>query len=243
MGSPVHGSFWPLACAYVAALAVIVLNRQPAEVHRLVDGIRIFTKAELATYDGIKRRETYLAIMGQVFDVTNGSQFYAQRTGGYDFFATTDGSLAFITGDFENNVTDDVSELSPSQLYHLATWVNQTYHTKYAFKGRLEGYFYDIYGRKTTAMRRIDDLLAQERIDIEKRKQDERLYPKCNAKRARGVNLVWCRDDMVPRRRTVYGGQERCACFRDPEAAADDPHNALYPGCPPQNSSCARGDS
>lgn len=60
---------------------------------------KVLTKAELASF-GPGSETIYLAIFGQVFDVTSGKEFYA-RGQGYDFFAGCDGSKAFVTGDFE----------------------------------------------------------------------------------------------------------------------------------------------
>lgn len=225
---------WTLA-AYLVALASVVLVKMFGGT-----ASKVFSKAELAAYDGVAREEIFMSIMGQVFDVTQGARFYQHRTGGYDFFAATDGSLAFVTGDFKENVTDDVSSLTPTQLYQLSGWVTDTYHAKYVYKGLLDGYFYDSRGRETENMRRIQMLIAQEEIDMKKRKEDEKLYPKCNSKRAKGVNLVWCVGQRVPRKRSIYGGAERCACIVDADAADADQHNVQYPNCPRTNSTCPR---
>lgn len=226
---------WALGLYIVALIGVIVAKMFGGS------SAKVFTKTELATYDGVAREEIFMSIMGQVFDVTRGTRFYQHRSGGYDFFAATDGSLAFVTGDFKENVTDDVSSLTPTQLYQLEGWVRDTYHAKYRYKGLLEGYFYDRRGRQTREMRKIQKLLKQEAIDMEKRKEDENLYPKCNSKRAKGVNIVWCKDHMVPRKRSVYGGTERCACIKDADTADADPvHNVPYQNCPRTNSTCPR---
>lgn len=227
-------------CAAGALFALFFSFAWQRNQPRTVHGVRIFSKTELAAYNGLQRRQIYMAIMGQVFDVTSGSKFYNQHNGGYDFFAATDGSLAFVTGDFKNNVTDDVSSLNPTELYNLATWVNDTYHTKYVYKGLLEGYFYDARGHKTAAMLTIQDLIELELVNKDKRKADEVLHPKCNSRRAKGLNIVWCNDNMVPRRRSVYGGQERCACIKDAHTAALDGANGAYPDCPLTNSTCSR---
>ena len=69
-------------------------------------GPRVFTKEELAKYvdtsKGLK-----VAICGQVFDVSSGAEFYAKGAG-YGFFAGRDASLAFATGNFKTNLTDNV---------------------------------------------------------------------------------------------------------------------------------------
>ena len=69
-------------------------------------GPRVFTKAELAQYVDT-RKGLKVAIFGQVFDVTKGAEFYAKGAG-YGFFAGRDASLAFATGNFKTNLTDNV---------------------------------------------------------------------------------------------------------------------------------------
>ena len=69
-------------------------------------GPRVFTKTELAKYVDT-RTGLKVAICGQVFDVTKGAEFYAKGAG-YGFFAGKDASLAFATGNFKTNLTDNV---------------------------------------------------------------------------------------------------------------------------------------
>ena len=77
-------------------------------------GPRVFTKAELATYVD---KELKVAICGQVFDVTKGAEFYAKGAG-YGFFAGRDASLAFATGNFKTNLTDNVG--APASFFVAA---------------------------------------------------------------------------------------------------------------------------
>ena len=80
-------------------------------------GPRVFTKAELAQYvetgRGLK-----VAICGQVFDVSKGAEFYAKGAG-YGFFAGRDASLAFATGNFKTNLTDNVG--APASFSRVAS--------------------------------------------------------------------------------------------------------------------------
>ena len=93
---------WPSTTARISLLAIpllaVALSRRR--------GPRVFTKEELAKYvdtsKGLK-----VAICGQVFDVTKGAEFYAKGAG-YGFFAGRDASLAFATGNFKTNLTDNV---------------------------------------------------------------------------------------------------------------------------------------
>ena len=61
---------------------------------------RVLTKAELKDYDGSQEgKGPYLAVLGQVFDVSKGKDHYGPG-GGYSFFSGIDGSRAFVTGEF-----------------------------------------------------------------------------------------------------------------------------------------------
>lgn len=51
-----------------------------------VDTNRVFTKEELAKYKGEDGADIYIALMGRVFDVTRGRDFYGPG-GGYSFFS------------------------------------------------------------------------------------------------------------------------------------------------------------
>ena len=104
-----------------------------ASALRRETGPRVFTKAELAKYVDT-RRGLKVAICGQVFDVSKGADFYAKGAG-YGFFAGKDASLAFATGNFKTNLTDNVSSLADAQLLELQNWVNETYHKKYVYEG------------------------------------------------------------------------------------------------------------
>lgn len=41
---------------------------------------RVLSKSELATFDGSNGGPIYLAVLGQVFDVTHGKKYYGKRT-------------------------------------------------------------------------------------------------------------------------------------------------------------------
>ena len=90
----------------VSLLAIPLLAVALASARRRETGPRVFTKAELAQYVDISKG-LKVAICGRVFDVTKGAEFYAKGAG-YGFFAGRDASLAFATGNFKTNLTDNV---------------------------------------------------------------------------------------------------------------------------------------
>jgi predicted heme/steroid binding protein len=68
--------------------------------HPLADGRpgAVFTKAQLAKFDGSPRgAPAYLAVLGEVFDVSGKPEFYSKGSG-YHHFVATDGTRAFVTG-------------------------------------------------------------------------------------------------------------------------------------------------
>ena len=117
----------------ISLLAIPLLAVALASALRRETGPRVFTKAELARYVDIKHG-LKVAICGQVFDVSSGAEFYAKGAG-YGFFAGRDASLAFATGNFKTNLTDNVSSLADAQLLDLQNWVTETYHKKYVYEG------------------------------------------------------------------------------------------------------------
>jgi hypothetical protein len=79
-----------------------------------------------------------LSIVGHVFDVTAGPAFYGVD-GGYAFFTGTDASRSFVTGDFENDLHDDIEDFTPSQCSGLHSWLAfYRESTKYPFVGYLD---------------------------------------------------------------------------------------------------------
>ena len=90
----------------ISLLAIPLLAVALASALRRETGPRVFTKAELAQYVDT-RIGLKVAICGQVFDVSKGAEFYAKGAG-YGFFAGRDASLAFATGNFKTNLTDNV---------------------------------------------------------------------------------------------------------------------------------------
>jgi len=106
-------------------------------------GPRVFTKAELAQYVDIKHG-LKVAICGQVFDVTKGAEFYAKGAG-YGFFAGRDASLAFATGNFKTNLTDNVG--APASF----------------FERRVDGVPWRLHVRESIASRRAREIDGVER--------------------------------------------------------------------------------
>ncbi|XP_012274920.1 neuferricin [Orussus abietinus] len=152
---------------------------------------RLFTKEELKQYTNLDKG-LYLAILGRVYDVSTGARHY-EPGANYHGFTGQDGSLAFITGNFDSDeFTDDVSSLLPNQLQSLQDWV-QFYDKTYIYKGKLIGRFYGPDGNPTMEFHKLQEKLSEAqniKMDLEKQKE---MFPPCNVEwKADTGTTVWC---------------------------------------------------
>ena len=117
---------------------------------------RIVSDDELR--DAAERQETLLlVVVGETFDVTSGREYYGRQASGlsdsYEGFANgTDASRAFLTADFVNNGTDNLSDLSPGECLGVEHWRRFYHnHSTYKFVGLHHGRFYNASGAPTDA--------------------------------------------------------------------------------------------
>ncbi|KAJ3790614.1 cytochrome b5-like heme/steroid binding domain-containing protein [Lentinula aff. detonsa] len=81
----------------------------------------LFTESELAKYDGTDLdRPIYLAIDGDVYDVTKGKAY--QLGGPYHLFAGIDAARAFGTGCFKTHRTHDLRGMSDAEIKGMNHW-------------------------------------------------------------------------------------------------------------------------
>lgn len=111
----------------------------PSEELRSDSGTRLYTRNELAAHGpNGPLKPILLSILGRVYDVSKGKDYYGPN-GGYKFFAGTDGTRAFVTGEFdEEGLIDAVEGLSPLQMGEIDGWV-KFYDKSYIFVGKLIG--------------------------------------------------------------------------------------------------------
>lgn len=112
----------------------------PPDARYGADGVRLFTRAELARHDGSDAAlPLLLAIRGDVFDVTvKGHQFYAKGSG-YNVFTGRDCTRALTLGSLAaENVArgEDVSDFDEAQRAALVEQ-HKFYADKYPLAGRL----------------------------------------------------------------------------------------------------------
>lgn len=147
--------------------------------------LRLVTAEELATKtaqhgDG---ETIWLSIMGEVFDVSKGREFYAE--GGYSIFAGRDGSVPFVTGTFTaEEAAKSIETLEPAQLKSLDDW-REFYvkEEKYPQIGWLEGYLYDREGNPSELLQKVRKIVEEQKL-VAKDKEKER-QEKIKARRER----------------------------------------------------------
>lgn len=97
----------------------------------------LITRETLAASQGEAPR-LLLSIVGHVFDVSVGRSVYGQG-GSYGFFAGTDATRSFATGDFENDLNDNVTGFSEEQCMSIEGWLKFYQESdKYHFVGYLQ---------------------------------------------------------------------------------------------------------
>ncbi|GFR72107.1 neuferricin-like [Elysia marginata] len=253
----------PKTCrTYVRALLRFVNGGEEHSDDRLKLTVTVFSREELSKYKGMNGGDVYLALLGNVYDVTRGRKHYGPG-GGYSFFSGIDGSAAFVTGEFnEKGLVDDISKLSNQDILGLEEW-KSFYEKDYKFVGIVEGSFYDKEGNVRDMMRIYKKKLEDALLEKDLLDSDRQLFPSCNSEWAQNKGgRVWCstksggisRDWVgVPRMYYATGSSKaRCACVRtsgppsyDPQSTShkdrgdlDNPNLSLYPNCNADSISC-----
>ncbi|KAI7870269.1 cytochrome b5-like heme/steroid binding domain-containing protein [Spinellus fusiger] len=82
----------------------------------------VISEEQLMRYDGTDSRlPIYIAIDGDVYDVSTGSGWYAPG-GSYHHFAGRDAARAYVTGCFKEHITHDLRGLTNDQLKGIEHW-------------------------------------------------------------------------------------------------------------------------
>lgn len=208
---------------------------------------RLFTPDELAPFVGQpKGTPLYIAILGDVFDVTTGGKFYGKGES-YEHFAGRDGTRAFSTGDSEGEgLTDDVDGLSLDALQGIEGWHSfYVAHATYFQVGRVVGRYYDARGEP------IENAFPHARLQklADHKAAQKQLFPECNSKwTAQTGQVVWCSPNSGGIAREWPGFPrifdftkdpemetteplERCACVQSDALTDELPYLRRYDGC------------
>ncbi|XP_034839586.1 neuferricin [Maniola hyperantus] len=207
----------------------------------------IFSVEELSTYNGIQQDKLYLAVVGNVFDVTLGNKHYMKGSS-YHYFIGKDGTRALVTGNFkdESSDKDHVLDLPCNDLLTILHW-RQTFKQKYTYIGLLIGRYYDENGAETSYMNELKQRLKQCRIEKEEAKKQEQLYPPCNMAWTEEEGAkVWCtkssggvvRDWVGVPRQMYTPGQEKPLCVCVNIDKINSSQLKEYHDCPNTSAEC-----
>ena len=146
-------------------------------------GVRLVTINELKAHGSEgPLRPLWLAILGRVFDVDRAYDTHYGPKGGYSFFTGTDGSNAFVTGNFaDEGLTNDILQLSPLEIDEVEGWV-RFYEKDYTYVGKLIGRFYDDTGNPTKYWYKYQGQLKEAAVLKQKKKSEEHQFPPCNSR-------------------------------------------------------------
>ena len=167
-------------------------DEQPVEPRYNASGERIITHSEIAKHVGeggaSETNQIWLSILGKVYDVTTGEEFYGYGKGGYSYYAGRDASPCFSTGkNNDEGAAEALEEWEDKKLMGVYEW--STFyedHETYKYLGVLAGSKYfddegnelpvrqDIVKRATEAKVIAD----KEREEKKKKRQAERLARK-----------------------------------------------------------------
>ncbi|CAD5124675.1 DgyrCDS12936 [Dimorphilus gyrociliatus] len=124
--------------------------------------LQIFTVEELRKYDGTNDKKLiYIALVGDVFDVTSGEKFYGQGAP-YCMFAGRDATKGLGTFKLKNLDDDDWSDLSEKHMENAQRWHSQ-FKVKYPIIGTLKRDF------KKKTLNNNDELKSEEKIQESKK--------------------------------------------------------------------------
>lgn len=108
-------------------------------------------------YNGkVKGEKIYLSVLGMVYDVSKGKQYYAEGAG-YHIFAGRDGAVPFVTGNFTvEEAAKSTDVLSDPQLFQLKMW-DDFYkgEDRYPLVGKVIGIYFDSDGNPTDELRLV----------------------------------------------------------------------------------------
>ena len=133
----------------------------------LANGLNIYSENEVSARDGSDDDvDVWLAIMGKVFNVTEGRGFYGKE-GPYSVFGAKDATGYFVSGKFDEDSANsvDYSNLDEKEIDNLKHWYTfYTQNPNYPQIGVMIGLFYDEQG---VATQLTNDLLLKLNVDAD----------------------------------------------------------------------------
>lgn len=229
------------------ALTIGIILQKYFSNYNILPKVKVLKKGIYFSEDLVAEDNLYLAVLGSIYDVTEGKKHYGKGSP-YNYFIGKDGSRALVTGKFndESKNKDHVLDLSCSELLTILHWRN-TFKGKYSYVGSLVGRYYDENGGETSYMIEFTKRVKQCKLEKENAKKQDQLYPPCNiAWSEDNGTRVWCTKTSggidrswagVPRQLYTAGeNKTSCVCVNLNNKAT----NMLkeYPGCHRTSTEC-----
>lgn len=120
------------------ALVSMMLGKEEPIIEMAENDV-VVTSEELEFADGEDDSPMYLSIRGRVYDVTQGTAFYAEGKP-YHAFVGKDATRAFALGcTAPRCISSDTEGLTPAQHKEIDRWIElYETHDKYTYVGRLQ---------------------------------------------------------------------------------------------------------
>jgi predicted heme/steroid binding protein len=135
---------------------------------------RVVTKEELAKHNGKDGADIWLSVLGEVYDVSKGQQYYGPGMG-YGAFAGTDCSVCFVSGKFTAEEAEKpLEDIETNNLGGILDWKKfYETHETYTYVGRLiDPRFFDERGSPTPSMQEFAKRVIVYQVEAaEKKKQ------------------------------------------------------------------------
>jgi hypothetical protein len=163
--------------------------------------------------------------------------------GSYDFFAGRDGSRAFVTGKFKEDLNDAVRDFSPESMSSLIEW--RTFyenHATYTYVGKVVGSFYTAKGHATPLLGIVEMNASAYMKEQEEKKTNPSSEIPCAFKWHKDTGgFVSCEKESThPRRVMMRQGdgtvKERCLCL--PLETKLNATVVLYDNCAADSTRC-----
>jgi hypothetical protein len=185
------------AAVLVIAIVLAVLRFSPssgaARARNL--NLRTVTRQELTAAGAMNESGVhYLSIVGHVFDVSSGRAYYG-KDGSYAFFAGTDGTRAFATGDFTPaGLQESFEGLPPASCTAIVKWLQFFQnHKRYWQLGFLEdSVYFDKSHTPTEAYFRLQECAGVGQKESES--ATSRGMCSSHWDLRAGMRTVWCED-------------------------------------------------
>ena len=206
-------------------------------------GVRYFSKEDLTSFTGEGDSPIYLAIVGHVFDVTKGKQYYGVDAGGYSGFAGKDGSRAFVSGNFtKEGLVEEIADMTDQNIFDIWDWLSfYNKEEKYVFVGYVEGLYFDKQGNKLPYFDALQARVDNRKLMKLHEKDLKSGHPTCNSRWESGKgSKLWCEDGRVPRKWYIDPTKDtsNCHCFAGPDVLPAEGRVEVYKDCAPESSTC-----